>query len=166
MTTNYCLHKPQRMMAILGSNSTVEDLEQTDEGLNTPLIYAVRYKKPQFLKQLIDMGANVNYHGATTESLCPRRNRLPKRLCPFVNNPCTQNQTALHWALANKDLKSVKMLMAAGADPELKDGGCEGRRYLAQMHPTRQEPMSPLDHAMYKGHSFGEEFIDMLKGRP
>ena len=115
------------------------------------------------------MGTNVNYHGGTTESLCPKyTTKLPKALCPFVDKPCTENQTALHWALANEDLKSVKMLMAAGADPELKDGGCEGRRYLAQMQPMRQELMSPLDHAIadkgYKG--FGEEFINMLKGRP
>ena len=114
------------------------------------------------------MGTNVNYHGGTTESLCLKyTTKLSKPLCPFVSDPCTKNQTALHWALANEDLESVKMLMAAGADPELKDGGCEGRRYLAQMHPMRQEPMSPLDHAIAdKGYSgFGEEFINILKGR-
>ena len=162
----------QILEAILGSDPSEEVLEQTDEGLNTPLIYAVKYIKNHFLKELVRLGANVNYRGAKTESLCPRgRRKLPQPLCPFVWTKCPQNQTALHWALANNDLDAVKILMAGGANPELKDGGCEGRWKWTLL----QQPMSPLEHAekIYnhlsrhlprnETHEY-EVFVDSLKG--
>ena len=146
---DFCHKKPMQILeAIVGSDPTEEVLEQTDEGLNTPLIYAVKYIKNHFLKQLVTLGANVNYRGARTESLCPRgRRELPQPLCPFVWTKCPQNQTALHWALANNDLDAVKILRAGGANPELKDRGCEGRMKMSQPFLTSQQPMSPMDHA-------------------
>ena len=82
-----------------------EHLESTDEGQNTPIIWAARqnistllliviikiiftvnvtrYSMNHMLEILIAHGANVNYQGAT-ESLCDRGIR---------------NSTALHWAV-------------------------------------------------------------------
>ena len=177
---DYCPQRPMRILeAILGSDPTEEVLEQTDEGLNTMLIYAVKYVKNHFLQQLIRLGANVNYCDARTDSLCPKSPtgtiKLPRALCPFVWTKCPQNQTALHWALANHDLDAVKMLRAGGANPELKDGGCQGRMHMNEPFLTTQPPMSPMDHAekRYKYLSGGrpvdetneyQVFMDALKG--
>ena len=76
-----------------------EDLEATDDGQNTPIIWAARqnpisssliininvsrYSMNHMLEVLITFGANVNYQGAS-ESLGDRGIR---------------NSTALHWAV-------------------------------------------------------------------
>ena len=76
-----------------------EDLEATDDGQNTPIIWAARqnpisssliininvsrYSMNHMLEVLITFGANVNYQGAS-ESL---------------GNRGIRNSTALHWAV-------------------------------------------------------------------
>jgi len=145
LTCGYCPKKPAEILKALLSGKDLakkEDLEATDDGQNTPIIWAARYSMNHMLEVLITFGANVNYQGAS-ESLGDRGIR---------------NSTALHWAVRNRNKEAIRMLLEAGANPSLRDSGefgwdQGGWRYF--------NLRSPLDWA--KDLRLSEDIIDILQ---
>jgi len=145
LTCGYCPKKPAEILKALLSGKDLakkEDLEATDDGQNTPIIWAARYSMNHMLEVLITFGANVNYQGAS-ESL---------------GNRGIRNSTALHWAVRNRNKEAIRMLLEAGANPSLRDSGefgwdQGGWRYF--------NLRSPLDWA--KDLRLSEDIIDILQ---
>jgi len=142
LTCGYCPKKPVEILQALLIGAKKEDLESTDEGQNTPIIWAARFSMNHMLEVLIRFGADVNYQGAT-ESLDRRG---------------IKNSTALHWAVRNKNKEAIEMLIAAGANPSLRDSG-EYR--WAQGGARWMNLRSPLEWATELGLS--EDIVDILQ---
>jgi len=87
------------------------------------IIIPTRYSKNHMLEVLISLGANVNYRGAS-DSL-------------DLHLSSIKNSTALHWAVRNENKEAIAMLLAAGADPNLKD----------TWGPRMEELWTPLEWA-------------------
>ena len=114
---DYCPQKPLQMLeALFGKNPSQEILEIKDKSLSTPLIWAARYDKNDILKLLIALGANVNYSEAGEGISEGAYNDGPL-------DEGFRNQTALHWAARNINAEASTLLLAAGADPRIKDSG-------------------------------------------
>jgi len=97
---------------------------------HTPLYYAVRYRQPQLVQELVANGADVNkpinqnklpaLHGA----LQVRSHQLLTTLLQCGANPNQENEfgiTPLHIAVSSGDIKVIKALVESGADINLAD---------------------------------------------
>ena len=115
---DYCPQTPLKLLeALLGRSPSEEMLEVTDEGLATPLIWAARYDRNDILKLLLDLGANVNHSQADARISEGAYQRDP------TTDEGFSNQTALHWAARNMNREASEILLAARANPRLKDSG-------------------------------------------
>jgi len=96
-----------------------------------PLEYAIYWSPLAFVEQLIGMGADPNYeHHAGFPSLIaalssgrPGKNKILKLLLESgadVGQRGLNDWTALHYAIIQRDLEAVKVLLDYGADPDLK----------------------------------------------
>ena len=95
-----------------------------------PLEYAIYWSPLVFVEQLIGLGADLNYqHHAGFPSLIaalssgrPDKNEILKLLLKSgadVGQQGLNDWTALHYAIVQRDLEAVKILLDYGADPDL-----------------------------------------------
>jgi uncharacterized protein len=96
-----------------------------------PLEYAIYWSPLYFVQQLIEIGADPNYqHHAGFPSLIAalssRRAEKNEILKLLLENHADVGQrgvndwTPLHYAVVERDLEAVKILLASGADPHLR----------------------------------------------
>jgi len=96
-----------------------------------PLEYAIYWSPLAFIEQLIGLGADLNYqHHAGFPSLIAAlssdradKNGVLKLLLENgadVGQRGVNDWTPLHYAVVERDLEAVKILLAHGADPDLR----------------------------------------------
>lgn len=95
-----------------------------------PLEYAIYWSPVEFIAQLIGMGADPNYPNhagfpsliAALSSGRADRDEIVRLLLESgadVGQRGVNDWTPLHYAVVERDLEAVKMLLARGADPAL-----------------------------------------------
>ena len=116
----------------LGNPEDFPNCKQPIElGLGTyPLGYAIYWSPIAFIRELIGAGADLNYDDGTgfpslIAILSADRSDKREILSLLILEGADLNQrgindwTPLHCAVARRDMESLKILLAAGADPSL-----------------------------------------------
>jgi len=130
------------------------------DGLSdTCLEHAIYHSPPPFVRELIDLGADVNYaDGAGFPSLIaalssgrPDRYEIVDTLIAAgadVQQRGINGWTPLHYAASNNDVQEIEILLAAGADPSARTN--------IDDHET------PLEEAERAGHKEAAEALRRL----
>ena len=121
------------LRAALGNPEDFPNCPQPVEwGLGTyPLGYAICWSPIAFIRELIGAGADLNYDDgtgfpsliATMATDRSDKHQILKLLIlegADLNRRGISDWTPLHYAIAQKDLESLKILLEAGADPSLR----------------------------------------------
>jgi uncharacterized protein len=96
-----------------------------------PLEYAIYWSPAAFVAELIRLGADPNYPDpagfppliAAVSARRPDRNEILKLLLGHGADPAQRgvnDWTALHFAVAERDIAAIELLLAHGAEPDLK----------------------------------------------
>lgn len=95
----------KRLLKLLKAGADVED---ADKNGVTPLHHAVRFRSPVAVKTLIEHGADVN-------RACKRNGSTP------LHRATTQSGAPGTAGRADQAVEIVRLLLAAGADPSIKN---------------------------------------------
>ncbi|MGZ3275727.1 MAG: ankyrin repeat domain-containing protein [Caulobacteraceae bacterium] len=96
-----------------------------------PLVTAINLSPLPFVRQLLDLGADPDYEApdgfpslfVALDSGRPDRGEILALLLQYGANPNQRginDWTALHHAVARRDLAAIRLLLAYGADPHMK----------------------------------------------
>lgn len=107
----------------------------------TALQYACQTQKVDFVKALIEMGANVNSKMTSSNGCTALMYACKQRFCEIIyillnnfadpNIPDNEGNTPLHEACKKNDLKMVKLLIEKGADVNKKNNKGETSLHIA-----------------------------------
>jgi ankyrin repeat protein len=114
-----------------GSPRWFDEMMPFELGLGHPLEYAIHWSPYELVERLLGAGANANYADAkgfpslfaALSGERPDRHRLISLLIAHAADPDQRginDWTALHYAVCRRDADTLAILLAAGADPELR----------------------------------------------
>ncbi|HEY2383913.1 MAG TPA: ankyrin repeat domain-containing protein [Terriglobia bacterium] len=116
--------KPDAVKALLDNGALVDAKETW--GDTTALMWAVAESNHPVIRMLIDHGANVNTRTKFVPSATGRGFEGATPVASAANQPAEQNASGflspLMFAAREGDLESAKMLVAAGAEVNVRDG--------------------------------------------
>lgn len=113
----------QGEIAIL--KEVMTNIDEEDHSGFTPLFWACCYDQLHTVKFLVDRGANINHTGTDGDTaLAIACNKGHHRVVSYLAKECKSNVNisnnfgngALHYAVKQNNLKSVKILLENGAD--------------------------------------------------